>query len=241
MKVEILNKEELQKIFKDWGTAACMCYDTPSKFAERVGKSCLESGHFSGSRGNYIKFKITGVPRALVDQMVRHEVGVFKNVESGRYVNFSDFDYYTPSIIEKDEILSKLYHKHMQNTKTVYSDIVDRLAELGYKGEKAYEVARGVSPMNYETGLVIGFTIEALINFMHKRLCVCSQDHIRKLAKLMKQEVVEILPELETYLVAICDANGWCPESPKRTCNKYPQKEVVLELVKNYKKENKNG
>ena len=95
--------------------------------------------------------------------------------------------------------------------------------------------------MNYETGLVIGFTIEALINFMHKRLCVCSQDHIRKLAKLMKQEVVEILPELETYLVAICDANGWCPESPKRTCNKYPQKEVVLELVKNYKKENKNG
>lgn len=40
----------------------------------------MASGHFSGSRGDYIKFLVTEVPRFTVDQAVRHEVGVFKNV-----------------------------------------------------------------------------------------------------------------------------------------------------------------
>lgn len=235
MKVELLNKEEVLTLFKDWGTAACMCYDTPAKYAERVGKSCLTTKHFSGSRGNYIKFKITGVPRALVDQLVRHEQGVFKNVESGRYVNFSDFDYYIPKIVEKDKELSELYHSHMERTRQTYKDMVQRLETLGYKGEKAFEVARGVAPMNYNTGLVIGFTVEALINLMNKRLCVCSQDHIRQLAKLMKKEVVEVLPELEKYLVPVCEAYTWCPENPKRSCGKYPQKEEVLKLIIEHK------
>lgn len=234
MKVEILNKNEAIKLFEDWGIAACMCYDTPDKYAERVGKSCLSTKHFSGSRGNYIKFKITGVPRALVDQLVRHEQGVFKNVESGRYVNFSDFSYYTPNIVNQDAVLSKLYHEHMANTKTTYGAMVVRLEELGYKGEKAFEVARGVAPMNYNTGLVIGFTVEALINLMHKRLCVCSQDHIRKLAIEIKKQVNELIPELKPHLVPACEAFGWCPESQKRTCGRYPQKDVVMQLVKEF-------
>ena len=235
MKVEIINQEEVKQLFKYWGLAAAKCYDSPKKFAERIGKSCLETKHYSGSRGRFIMFDITEVPRALVDQMVRHEQGVFKNVESGRYVNFAEFEYFTPAIIDSDEILSNLYHNHMKETRRVYKAIVDRMNELGYKGEKAYEVARGVICMNYNTGLVIGFTIEALINFMNKRLCVCSQDHIRKLAVLMKKETLEILPELKDYLVAACDAYQYCPESPKRTCGKYPQKDVLMKMVRQYK------
>lgn len=239
MKVEIINQEEVKQLFKYWGLAAAKCYDSPKKFAERIGKSCLETKHYSGSRGRFIMFDITGVPRALVDQLVRHEVGVFKNVESGRYVNFSDFDYYTPDIINKDEQLKKLYHEHMENTKRVYKAIVERLNELGYHGEKAYEVARGVICMNYNTGLVIGFTVEALINLMHKRLCVCSQDHIIKLAVLMKKATLELLPELKDKLVPACEALGYCPESAKRTCGRYPQKEVAIALMNEYRK-NKN-
>lgn len=235
MKVEIINKDECKELFMYWGLAAAKCYDTPKKFATRVGKSCLSTGHYSGSRGRFIMFDITGVPRALVDQLVRHEVGVFKNVESGRYVNFEEFEYYTPAIIDSDEKLSKLYHNHMKETRKTYKAIVERMNELGYKGEKCYEVARGIMCMNYNTGLVIGFTVEALINFMHKRLCVCAQDHIRKLAILMKKETLEVLPELESYLVAVCDAYQYCPESEKRTCGKYPQKDILMKMVKEYK------
>lgn len=238
MKVEIINKEESLELFKYWGLAAAKCYATPKKFAERIGKSCLQTGHFSGSRGRYIMFDISGVPRALVDQLVRHEQGVFKNVESGRYVNFEDFTYYIPPILEKEQnaVAHKIYVEHMENTKSVYRRIVAILNDNGTHGEKAYEAARGVMPMNYDTGLVIGFTVEALINLMNKRLCVCSQDHIRKLAVEMRKQVIELIPELEPYLVAACEANGWCPESAKRTCGKYPQKDVVMKLVLDYQK-----
>lgn len=238
MKVEIINKEESLELFKYWGLAAAKCYATPKKFAERIGKNCLQTGHFSGSRGRYIMFDISGVPRALVDQLVRHEQGVFKNVESGRYVNFEDFTYYIPPILKKEQnaVAHKIYVEHMENTKSVYRRIVAILNDNGTHGEKAYEAARGVMPMNYDTGLVIGFTVEALINLMNKRLCVCSQDHIRKLAVEMRKQVVELIPELEPHLVATCEANGWCPESAKRTCGKYPQKDVVMKLVLDYQK-----
>lgn len=236
MKVEILNKEECKELFKYWGLAAAKCYDTPKKFAERVGKSCLESGHFSGSRGRYIIFDISEVPRALVDQLVRHEQGVFKNVESGRYVNFSDFGYYIPPVLYKNSAALNVYMKHMEATQKNYNEIVSLLGEENITGEKAYEAARGIMPMNYNTGLVIGFTVEALINLMHKRLCVCAQDHIMKLAIEMKKQIIEILPELKPYLVAVCDAYGYCPESKKRTCGKYPQKDVLNTLILEYKK-----
>ena len=82
-KIEILNPEEVKILFERWGRFAAKCYDTPFKFAERVGKSCLKSGHFSGSRTRYIEIDVSDVPRALVDQIIRKEQGFVKNVESG--------------------------------------------------------------------------------------------------------------------------------------------------------------
>ena len=56
MKVELLNPEVLKNLYKNHGEFACTCYDTPKEFAEKVGKSCNEDGHMSGSRCEYIKF-----------------------------------------------------------------------------------------------------------------------------------------------------------------------------------------
>lgn len=237
MQVSIINKEESKELFKYWGLSATKCYNTPKKYAINVGKKCLKTGHFSGSRGRYIMFEIDGVPRALVDQLVRHEVGVYKNVESGRYINFSDFDFYIPSVIRKNPKALKTYTIHMEHTKLNYELILKSLEEDDIIGEAAYEAARGILPMNYNTGLVIGFTVESLINLMNKRLCSCSQDHIRKLAQLMRKEVIEILPELEEYLVPICKRLNYCPENEHRSCGLRPQKHVVENLVKKYMEE----
>ena len=239
MKVEIINREEVEKLFETWGKFSSICYNTPEKYATRVGKSCFESGHFSGSRGINFKFKITGISRACIDQLVRAEVGVSKNVMSGRYVDFSDFDYYTPPVILKNKKAKEIYDKHMEYARNSYKEIVKLLNEDGITGERAFEAARGVAPMNHKSALVISFTIEALINLMHKRLCVCAQHEIRMLAFEMRKEVTKILPELKPHLVAICEHTKYCPESLKRSCNRYPQKEVLDALVLEYKKNNK--
>ena len=56
----------------------------------------MNSGHTSGSRGDFIKFLVEDVPRFTVDQAVRHSVGVFTNVRSFRYVGQEGFYYEVP-------------------------------------------------------------------------------------------------------------------------------------------------
>lgn len=234
-KIEILNPDEVKILFNRWGRFAAKCYDTPIKFSDKVGKSCLKSGHFSGSRSRYIEIDVSNVPRALVDQIIRKEQGFVKNVESGRYVNFSDFDYYTSPLIANIPEAKEIYDNHMLSTKETYTKLVKILNEHGITGEKAYEAARGVSPMNYRTGMVIGMTIEALIDLCHKRLCTRTQEHSRHLIKMIKDAVIEIVPELKPYLVIQCEHLMWCPEGSK-CCGYYPTKEEVeekyIEIIK---------
>lgn len=232
-KVEIINKEEVLNFFQQFGLASCICYATPDKFAEKVGKSCLKTGHMSGSRGNYIKFKITHVPRALVDQAVRHDVGTYKNVQSQRYTDGSNMNVYFPKDILDDEELFVLWTDLIVNIQNVYTKTANKLVEKGYTNEQAREVARGISPMNIESSFVMGFTAEALINFMNKRLCTCSQEHIRYLATLMKQEVVKIRPEFNELLVPSCITKLYCPEDKKRSCGIRPTKQELELIIKN--------
>ena len=91
MNVELINKNEVKLLFTTWSQVASVCYDSTIKSPDAIGKHCMKSGHFSGSRGTYFIFKITDCPRYVIDQMVRHEVGVFKNVQSFRYVNKDSF------------------------------------------------------------------------------------------------------------------------------------------------------
>lgn len=235
MKVTIINKEQVEQLLDIFGETACICYDTPTKFKNGVAKTVLSTGHFSGSRGQYIYFKIEDVPRSLADQMARHSVGTAVNMQSFRYVKMEDFTYYTPTIIEKIPEAKAIYENTMEVIKHDYAEIVRILNEKGIKGEKANQSARGILPMNTNTKLIMAFTLEALMNFMEKRLCVRAEEHIRKLAKLMKDEVVAILPELEDKLVPACEAKLYCPEG-KMSCNKYPTKDQLKEILNNHKK-----
>ena len=230
MKDEIINKQQVESLMDIWGETACICYDTPEKFKKRVAKTVLNTEHFSGSRGQYIYFKIEDIPRSLADQIVRHDVGVAKNMQSFRYVNMENFTYYTPPLIANDEEALKLYNNTMSYIKDNYRNIVEILNNKGIKGEKANQSARGILPMNTNTKLVVAFTLEALINFMEKRLCVRAEEHIRKLAKIMKEETLKILPELEDKLVAACESNLWCSEG-KMSCGKYRTKEELKKVI----------
>lgn len=242
-KIEILNPEEVKELFNRWGRFATKCYDTPVKFANKVGKFCLKSGHFSGSRTRYIEIDVSNVPRALVDQIIRKEQGFVKNVESGRYIDFSDFEYYTPPLIANIPEAKEIYDNHMLSTRETYSKLVEILNKNGITGERAFEAARGVSPMNYRTGMVIGMTIEALIELCHKRLCTRTQEHSRHLIKMIRDAVVEIVPELAPYTVVQCEHLLWCPEGNK-CCGLYPTKEEVekayKEIANNIRKEKVN-
>lgn len=254
MNVTLLNPDVLKNLYKNHGEFACECYDTPKKYAERVGKSCEESGHMSGSRCEYIKFEIEG-DRGTMEQTMRSEIGVrynpeekyyymdmieaiprvspdeiVKNMASFRYIDKNNFTYVTPRNIEKYPQALAFYQNCMSNIDTTRRLIKEILIENGVDPHKAVEDANFVLPRATNTKLTIGFTPEALITFMHKRLCSRAQDEIHDIAIAMRKAVSEVNPEFAKELMPHCQYLLWCPEG-KKSCGAYPTREELKKII----------
>lgn len=232
MKVTLLNPDVVKDLFKNWSVTSATCYGSkinPDK-PDAIGKHCKASGHFSGSRGDFIKFQVDNCPRHCVDQAVRHEVGVFKNVASFRYISKSEFNYSAPEEIFDNQELFNRYNEHMDNTMELYSDIQDYVYKKTGSHERANEQARYLLPLSTHTSFVIGYTIEAFIHLCNSRLCVRVEGPIREMTTLMKNEVLKILPELKDDLVPNCVRLLYCPEG-KSGCGAYPTRKQVEEYI----------
>lgn len=203
MKVKLLNKEELENngFFKKWGEITSVCYNSPKENAVNIAKKCLESGHLSGSRAIFFVFEISGISRALSLQLNRHEVGVVKQQQSQRYV-----DQLTSTIVIPEELKPFKYDVYK-----VYERCIDLYSDLINAGISK-DSARYILPEGIETSGVWAFNLEALINFMHKRLCSRASWEHRKLANMMKDAILEAIPELDKFLVPSCKYLTWCPE-----------------------------
>lgn len=233
IKVELLNPEEVKNFIKNHGIFACQCYNTPEKFAERVGLSCLKEGHTSGSRADMFKFRIH-CPRYTADQIMRHSVGTAINCQSQRYVDMDEnFSIYIPPEVENDCILKQLYQMYEEECKIKYKDIRNLMNFYDISGEQANDLMRTMLPIGVECNLTMGFTIEALIHFMHKRLCKRADAPIRKVAQEMRKVVLEVEPRYAEFLVPQCKALMYCPE--KHSCGAYPSKKEVEEIIKSSK------
>ncbi len=229
IKVELLNAEEVKNFIKNHGIFACQCYMTPEKYAERVGMSCLKEGHTSGSRADMFKFRIH-CPRYTADQVMRHSVGTAINCQSQRYVDMDEnFSLYVPPQVMNDEVLKAQYQAYEDACREQYKANRALMNERGITGEQANDLMRTMLPIGVPCNLTMGFTIEALIHFMHKRLCVRADAPIRQVAKLMKQAVLEVEPRYAELFVPQCQADMYCPE--KHGCGAYPNKEEVQRLI----------
>ena len=253
MNVRILNPEVLEHLYENHGQFACVCYDTPEKYAEKVGKGCQKDGHMSGSRCEYIKFHISGIDRGTAEQCLRHEIGVdvpfeyqdnyrfsdymeqvidvdpthiVKNMASFRYIDKGGFDYEIPNVINRHRDVCARYEELMSHINSERQAMKDILESRGVDSKVANEAANFVLPRATKTEFVIGFTPEALIRFFHKRLCTRAQENIRELAHKMKDEIKKINPRFAKEAVPQCMHLLWCPEG-KRTCHMMPTKEEL--------------
>lgn len=266
MKVRIVNPDILENLYENHGVFACRCYDTPEELAEKVGKSCQDKGHWSGSRCEYIKFHISDVDRGTAEQSLRHEIGtdvpfemqdnwsfsdwmdivtdvspthIVKNMASFRYIDKGGFNYVTPQVIAKHDDAKDVYEATMSAINIARNTLKQALIELYDEDPKAVnEAVNFVLPRATTTEFVIGFTPEALIQFMHKRLCTRAQEFIREMAKEMRSAVSDINPRFARELVPQCAHFLWCPEG-KRSCGLYPTKDEVKKLIAMGKREEK--
>ena len=252
MKVAILNPEVLKNLARLHGQFACVCYDTDDKKAEKVGERCETDGHWSGSRADHIKFRIEGVDRGTCEQMLRSEVGVevpyayqdnwnfsdvdsipsdqiSKNMASFRYIDKDGFKFATPLAIQRcaDEHAQLLYADTMDFINARRKLIKDILIRSNESNDVATEAVNMLLPRATLSEFVIGFSPEALIRFMHKRLCVRAQEFIGTLAVEMKRAVEAVNPDFAGLFVPQCEYLLWCPEG-KRSCGMNPTKEQLM-------------
>lgn len=257
MKVEIINPEVVENLYKNHGVFACECYATPEEFADRVGKTCQQDGHMSGSRCEYIKFRISDVDRGTSEQALRHEIGtvipfefqdnytfaeyselvkdvspdqIVKNMASFRYIDKDGFEWATPKTIEQCKEAKEHYDKLMEHINTERKVIKELLEKNDVDKECATQDANFVLPRATTTSFVIGFTPEALIHFCHKRLCTRAQEFIQQMARLMKIEVAKYNKEFSDELIPQCKHLLWCPEG-KRCCGIAPTRKELINIL----------
>ena len=221
-KVTLVNKDEVTQFIKKHGEFACVCYDTPKEQAEKVGLHCLKSGHLSGSRHLYFVFDIQTVPRFTIDQLVRHEVGVVKNVQSLRYVTKGRMNVYAAPEIIKDPLLVRDHYMSEEYAATSYQLTIDRMKQKGINKERANEIARTFIPIGIASACSFAVNIEGLIHLANVRLCNRAELPIHYLVGLMVQEVVAVEPRYKELLVPQCKKLGYCPEM--KGCGRYEPK-----------------
>ena len=226
--IKLINKDEVSNFIERQGRFSAVCYNTNTKYAEKVGESCLESGHLSGSRHLYMVFELKNVPRSAVDQIVRATQGFVTNVQSLRYCNKDGkvSIYIAPELLDS-QYMVKTIKDQEDIVNAQYNYIQTFLKDGGITGEKANEIARTILPIGIATECNIAVNLECLMHLANIRLCTRAELPIRTIVKEMVKQVVEIEPRYKTYLVPNCEKLGYCPEGNKHSCGRKPTKEEV--------------
>lgn len=193
MKIELVG--DYSDYFKRVGDFASVCYDSDGNM-DKIGKHCVEKGHYSPTRHLPFTFEISEISRACANQLVRHTEGVTFNQRSQRYVDEYNFGFVIPPSLKDGAGMENSFKTEMHNINEYYEFMVSDLIAQGKTHEQAREDARYVLPNCCWTKVNMTMTLEALMNFYKKRGCLRAQWEIRELAIGMTMEVSKQVPDL---------------------------------------------
>jgi len=196
----------------------------------------LKTGHASPLEQVWFEFGISGVSRAFSHQFVRHRVGISFEQQSQRYVTYKDgeFPYTVPETVRKAGMEPKMAELFDQ-----VSDLYEEMVAAGVPAEDA----RFLLPNATNTNFKITVNFQSLLHICDLRLCTRAQWEFRKVAALMRAEVMKAVPELGRYLQPKCGElrMGYCDESEKdwEACpigRARPHKDVLFRIYDSYRK-----
>jgi len=199
--------------------------ETQADFVRKV----MESGHDSPIEHASFTFAVSGISRACSHQIVRHRIASYSQ-QSQRYVDGSDMDYILPPAIAKIPEARERFEAFMKEVGDAYRDLKAILDAHGRK-DKSKEDARFVLPQAAETKIVITMNCRALLHFFHLRCCMRAQWEIRAMADAMLALCKAELPAIFATAGAKCESLGFCPESERFACGRYPTRGQLAEMA----------
>lgn len=221
-------KNPLQKI----GSVAGVCWgantDDIQKNVNRA-ISCIESDHGRVLEWVNVEFLIEDISARCMREVGRHCVGTSYLQSSTRYVDESNFKYYTPPSCQKEGV-REVYEKGMKGIAEFYGELI----ELGVPREDAANAL----PLGMNSKVVWKINLRSLVNFMNKRLCGRALLEIQKfsheLRDLLMQQNDEWMWIGENLFVPSCERfkllnPSMCFCIEKKCCGRHPNiKDVTL-------------
>lgn len=134
MKVQLLSHTQNPELLI--ATAAKLCY-SPSNISDLMEAQTPEEvdnfisrleemGHESPFEHVSYTFAIEGVSRVLEQQLTRHRIASY-SIQSGRYVDRSNAEFYMPGDIENNELAKDIYIDIIEHSKEAYEQIYKAL------------------------------------------------------------------------------------------------------------------
>jgi len=162
----------------------------------------LSRGHFGLWEHPQITFAIKGVSRSLMAQITRHRHLSF-DVQSMRYVDFSDADFITPASlhesthVSRERGLSDLRETTRDKWRGEYENHVDAAFDLYTSMVSAgvpKEDARMVLPIGTSVNITVSGNARSFLHLVNLRGKADAQWEIRELANEMLEELFVWMP-----------------------------------------------
>ena len=170
----------------------------------------LKTGHASPLEQVWFEFGISGVSRAFSHQFVRHRVGISFEQQSQRYVTYKkgEFPYTIPATVKKAGMAPQM--------EELFGRVGALYEEMVAAGIPA-EDARFLLPNATNTNFKITVNFQSLLHICDLRLCTRAQWEFRRVAALLRSEVIKAVPEIGHFLQPKCGElrMGYCDESEK--------------------------
>lgn len=155
------------------------------KNQEEFIEKLMQRGHFGPFEHPQAFFVVEGLSIVAERQFTRHRLLSF-DVQSQRYVDFSDADYVTPDTISESKKDEALYNGRMQMGMEGYT----MLSEEGVPGEDA----RFVTPLGTAVNMSFSGNLRSLFHVIDMRHAGNAQWEVRELAEKILEELEEWAP-----------------------------------------------
>ena len=215
----VIHGETTQNPITLIGEMAGICYDAnvtdPDKNYKR-GMDCLISQHGRTWEYPTVYMTLDGYSARVIREFYTHIGGSPSRLQaSTRYIDYGNFDYYTPPSIESDEISKNKYDYLMH----VVSETAKDLQTLGISKE---DIAN-IYPLGMQTKVVVKINLRTLIDMSHQRMCNRAYHEFRALFSDISNELKKYSTEWDTVVNKMfmpkCKYLHRCPE--KNGCGYY--------------------
>ena len=224
---EFTTKNPISRIGYEAGVCWGADVSDPVKNYQR-GIDCIEKDHGRTLEFPDVYATIEGYSARVIREWYTHIGGAPTRLQaSTRYINYNEFEYVVPPLVEHNPEAKKIYEELMSNI----SDTCIKLKSLGVPTEDVGMVL----PLAMTTKIVDKRNSRNLIDMSRQRECSRAYHEYRELFADYKNALRNYSEEwaylVDRYFMPKCEYRGFCPENNSK-CKRMPNKNELKEVNK---------